>query len=98
MADRTIVLATNGRHSVRGLTAVNGQEFKAYQETDDNLTYVVDMSSYLDGDLLLHPRGRKPAATLSGGHIQHRYSFTCTKSSGVSHRYSRHSRFLFGMK
>lgn len=49
MADRTIVLATNGRHAVRGLTVVNPQEFSAFQEQDDNLTYVVDLSSYLDG-------------------------------------------------
>lgn len=49
MADRTIVLAQNKRHAVRGLTVVNPQEFSAYQEDDDDLTYVVDMSSYLDG-------------------------------------------------
>lgn len=52
MADRTIVLATNGRHSVRGLTVVNRQEFKAVQDEDDDLTYVVDMSSYLDGSTI----------------------------------------------
>lgn len=49
MADRTIVLAQNKRHAVRGVTVVNPQEFSAYQEDDDDLTYVVDMSSYLDG-------------------------------------------------
>jgi hypothetical protein len=49
VADRTIVLATNKRHAVRGLTVVNPQEFSAYQEDNDELTYVVDMSSYLDG-------------------------------------------------
>ncbi len=49
MADRTIVLATNKRHAVRGLTVVNPQEFSAYQEDNDDLTYIVDMSSYLDG-------------------------------------------------
>jgi len=49
VADRTIVLATNKRHAVRGLTVVNPQEFSAYQEDDDDLTYIVDMSSYLDG-------------------------------------------------
>lgn len=49
MADRTIVLAQNKRHAVRGLTVVNPQEFSAYQEEDDNLTYIIDMSSYLDG-------------------------------------------------
>lgn len=49
MADRTIVLAQNKRHAVRGLTVVNPQEFSAYQEDDDDLTYIVDMSSYLDG-------------------------------------------------
>lgn len=49
MADRTIVLAQNKRHAVRGLTVVNPQEFAAVQEQDDNLTYIIDMSSYLDG-------------------------------------------------
>jgi len=49
VADRTIVLATNKRHAVRGLTVVNPQEFSAYQEDNDDLTYIVDMSSYLDG-------------------------------------------------
>lgn len=49
MADRTIVLAQNKRHAVRGLSVVNPQEFSAYQEDDDELTYIVDMSSYLDG-------------------------------------------------
>ena len=49
MADRTIVLAQNKRHAVRGLTVVNPQEFSAYQEDSDDLTYIVDMSSYLDG-------------------------------------------------
>lgn len=49
MADRTIVLSQNKRHAVRGVTVVNPQEFSAYQEDDDDLTYIVDMSSYLDG-------------------------------------------------
>ena len=49
MADRTIVLAQNKRHAVRGVTVVNPQEFSAYQEDHDDLTYIVDMSSYLDG-------------------------------------------------
>jgi hypothetical protein len=49
VADRTIVLATNKRHAVRGLTVTNPQEFAAYHEENDELTYVVDMSSYLDG-------------------------------------------------
>jgi len=49
MADRTIVLAQNKRHSLRGLTQINPQEFAAYQEDEDSLTYVVDMASYLDG-------------------------------------------------
>jgi len=49
VADRTIVLATNKRHAVRGLTVVNPQEFSAYHEENDELTYIVDMSSYLDG-------------------------------------------------
>jgi len=49
VADRTIVLAQNKRHAVRGLTVVNPQEFSAYHEDNDDLTYIVDMSSYLDG-------------------------------------------------
>jgi len=49
VADRTIVLATNKRHAVRGLTVVNPQEFSAFHEENDELTYIVDMSSYLDG-------------------------------------------------
>lgn len=49
MADRRLVLATNGRHSARGLSVITPQEFTAYQDDDDELTYVVDMSNYLDG-------------------------------------------------
>lgn len=49
MADRTIVLATNGRHSARGLSAVSPQEFQAYQDEDDALTYTIDYTAYLDG-------------------------------------------------
>jgi hypothetical protein len=49
MADRTILLAQNKRHATRGLSVVNPQEFLAYQEDDDNLTYIVDMGAYLDG-------------------------------------------------
>lgn len=49
VADRTIVLAQNKRHAVRGVTVVNPSEFSAVHEEDDDLTYIVDMSSYLDG-------------------------------------------------
>ena len=49
MADRTVVLSQNGRHAVRGLSVNNPSEFSAYQDDDDDLTYIVDMSSYLDG-------------------------------------------------
>ena len=49
LADRTLVLATNGRFSARGLTSIGPQEFAAYQDEDDNLTYVVDLSPYLEG-------------------------------------------------
>ena len=49
LVDRTVVLAQNGRHAVRGLSVTNRQEFTAYQEDSDDLTYVVDMSAYLDG-------------------------------------------------
>jgi len=52
MADRTVLLAQNGRHALRGLTLVNPQEFSAYQEDDDDLTYIVDMSNYLDGSTI----------------------------------------------
>lgn len=47
MSDRTVVLAQNGRHSVRGLSALNPQEFRAVQEPDDDLTYIFDLSNYL---------------------------------------------------
>jgi hypothetical protein len=49
LADRTLVFATNGRHSLRGLTQVNPQEFSAVQDDEDDLTYIVDMTAYLDG-------------------------------------------------
>ena len=49
MADRTLVLGTNGRHSLRGLSAVGPQEFQAYQDEDDALTYTLDYTAYLDG-------------------------------------------------
>jgi hypothetical protein len=49
MVDRTLVFATNGRHSLRGLTQVNPQEFSAVQDDNDDLTYVVDLTAYLDG-------------------------------------------------
>lgn len=47
MTDRTIILAQNGRHGLRGISARNPSEFEAYQDDDDNLTYTVDMASYL---------------------------------------------------
>ena len=49
MADRTIVLAPNGRSSVRGLSEVGPQEFLAYQDEDDALTYTIDYTAYLEG-------------------------------------------------
>ena len=49
MADRTIVLAQNKRHSLRGLTQVGPQEFAAYHDDEDDLTYTIDLASYLDG-------------------------------------------------
>jgi hypothetical protein len=49
MADRTILLAQNKRHATRGVTTVNPQEFVAYQEDEDNLTYTIDMLAYLNG-------------------------------------------------
>lgn len=49
MADRTILLAQNKRHATRGLSVINPQEFLAYQDDDDNLTYIIDMGAYLDG-------------------------------------------------
>lgn len=52
MADRTVVLSQNGRHAVRGLSVNNPSEFSAYQDDDDDLTYVVDLSAYLDGDTI----------------------------------------------
>ena len=52
MADRTIVMAQNGRHGLRGVSARNPSEFEAYQDDSDNLTYTVDMASYLSGDTI----------------------------------------------
>jgi len=52
VADRTVVLSQNGRHAVRGLSVNNPSEFSAYQDDDDDLTYVVDLSAYLDGDTI----------------------------------------------
>ncbi len=49
MTDRTIVFATNGRHSLRGLTQVNPGEFQATQDDNDDLTYTADLTSYLEG-------------------------------------------------
>jgi hypothetical protein len=47
MPDRTIVLAENKRHAVRGVSALSLQEFMAYQDDDDALTYTIDMAPYL---------------------------------------------------
>jgi hypothetical protein len=47
LTDRTIIMAQNGRHGLRGISARNPSEFEAYQDDDDNLTYTVDMASYL---------------------------------------------------
>lgn len=52
MPDRTIILATNGRHGLRGLTQVNPQEFLAYQDANDDLTYTADTSAYGEGATL----------------------------------------------
>ena len=49
MPDRVIILATNGRHGLRGLSQVTPQEFTAYQEEDDDLTYVADLAAYGEG-------------------------------------------------
>ena len=53
MADRTVVLSQNGRHAVRGLSVNNPSEFSAYQDDADDLTYVVDLSAYLDGATII---------------------------------------------
>lgn len=52
MADRTILLAENGRYSLRGIKAISPQEFMAYQEDDDALTYTLDYSAYLGSDTI----------------------------------------------
>jgi len=52
MADRTILLAENGRYSLRGIKAVSPQEFMAYQEDNDALTYTLDYSNYLGSDTI----------------------------------------------
>lgn len=45
-------MAQNGRHGMRGVSARNPSEFEAYQDDDDNLTYTVDMASYLGTDTI----------------------------------------------
>ena len=52
MADRTVLLAENGRYSLRGIKAISPQEFLAYQEDDDALTYTLDYSAYLGSDTI----------------------------------------------
>lgn len=52
MPDRTIIFAQNGRHGVRGLSALNPSEFEAYHEDDDALTYIFDFASYLGSDTI----------------------------------------------
>lgn len=49
MPDRIVVLAQNGRHSTRGVSVVGPQEFQAYQDDTDELTYTFDLSNYLEG-------------------------------------------------
>ncbi|NBW13615.1 MAG: hypothetical protein EBR82_36980 [Caulobacteraceae bacterium] len=48
MANRRIVLGTNGRHSLRGVSAISPAEFLAYQDETDSLTYVIDAANYLE--------------------------------------------------
>jgi hypothetical protein len=47
--NRTIILAQNKRHGLRGVSHINNQEFMAFQEDDDDLTYVFDLSAYIEG-------------------------------------------------
>lgn len=49
MTDRTIVLSTNGRHSLRGIRSISPREFEAIHLDNDALTYTIDYSQYLDG-------------------------------------------------
>lgn len=52
MPDRTIIFAQNGRHGLRGISALNPAEFEAYHEDDDALTYTFDLASYLGSDTI----------------------------------------------
>ena len=45
-------MAQNGRHGLRGVSARNPSEFEGVQDDDDNLTYTVDMASYLGTDTI----------------------------------------------
>lgn len=66
MADRTIVLAQNGRHSVRGLSVITPQEFRAYQDKDDALTYTIDYTAYLDGATISSVTRTATGTTVTG--------------------------------
>lgn len=52
MVDRTLILAENGRNSLRGVTQINAGEFEAYQDEDDALTYTIDLAPYLGSDTI----------------------------------------------
>jgi hypothetical protein len=66
LADRTIVLASNGRHSVRGISAAGPQEFCAFQDDNDDLTYIIDMSNYLDGATISSVTRTASGLTITG--------------------------------
>ena len=47
MTDRTIIIAENGRASVRGVTREGEALWTAFQRENDNLSYVLDYSNWL---------------------------------------------------
>ena len=49
MADRSIILAENGRTSTRGVKQLAEALFLAYQRDDDALKYTVDFTNWLSG-------------------------------------------------
>lgn len=52
MADRTIILAENGRASYRGVTREGEALWSNYQREDDDLTYVLDYSNWLGSETI----------------------------------------------
>lgn len=64
--NRTITLADNKRYSLRGVSHLSNREFYAYQEDEDNLTYLIDLSSYIDGANITAVNVKPNGNTISG--------------------------------